>query len=53
MQKTKKGELTFDTLIPWVIAIGLLVLIILSYIILSGKGTSALTYLKDLFRFGR
>ena len=53
MQKTKKGELTFDTLIPWIIAIGLLFLVLLSYLVLSGKGTSALTYLKDLFRFGR
>ena len=49
----KKGELVFDELIPWIVALGVLILILILYFVLSGKGTSALEYFKNLWRFGR
>ncbi|MEK6915235.1 MAG: hypothetical protein AABW89_01680 [Nanoarchaeota archaeon] len=48
----KKGELTFDTLIPWIIALGALFLIILLIVASKGKGEGIINYLKDLWRFG-
>lgn len=48
----KKGELAFDTLIPWLIAAGILVLTVIIYLSLNDKGTSAINYLKNLWRFG-
>lgn len=50
--KNKRGELTWDTMIPYVIAIGVLVFIIFLYIVLHTKGINALTFIKNLFRFG-
>ncbi len=50
--KGKKGQV-WDTLIPWIIAVAVLVLMIIIFMILKGKGTSAITYLKNLLRFGR
>ncbi|MEK6909052.1 MAG: hypothetical protein AABX23_03310 [Nanoarchaeota archaeon] len=49
----KKGELTFDTLIPWIITLGTLAIILFLYSVLSGKTNSTLDFLKDLWRFGR
>lgn len=43
----------WDTLIPWMIAFGVLVLMLLLYLILSGKVDGAIQYFKDLLRFGR
>jgi len=51
--KNKKGDIEWDTMIYWIIGILVLVLSFFLYKILSGKGTSALEYLKNLFRFGR
>lgn len=48
----KKGELAFDTLIPWIIMLGVLVVVLILYFVLSGKGTAALEFLKNLWRFG-
>jgi len=48
----RKGELTFDTLIPWIISIGVLVAVGILFFVLKGKGFSALDYLKNLWRFG-
>jgi hypothetical protein len=48
----KKGQ-TWETLIPWIIAIGVLVLMFVLYLILSGKGQAALTFIKNLLRFGK
>ncbi|MDP4039383.1 MAG: hypothetical protein Q8P57_02280 [Candidatus Pacearchaeota archaeon] len=49
----KKGELTFEVLIPWLIGIGVLILMIALYFILNGKGVSAADYFKNLWRFGK
>jgi len=48
----KKGQLEWDTLIPWIIGIIILVLVFFLYEILYGKGTGALGFLKNLLRFG-
>ena len=52
MLKKKKGELTWDVLAPWIIALGVLILILVLYGLLSGKGTGALEYFKQMWRFG-
>jgi hypothetical protein len=49
----KKGELVFDELIPWIIVLGTLILVLVLYFVLSGKGNSAIDYFKNLWRFGR
>lgn len=49
----KKGAIEQDTLIYWIIAVVVLVLMFFLYKILSSKGISAIDYLKNLFRFGR
>lgn len=49
----KRGQLVWDKLIPWIIALGLLLLMVLLYVILSGKGNEAIEYIQSLFRFGR
>ena len=49
----KRGQLEWDALIPWLIGIGVLILVLILYFGLSGKGQAALTYLKSLLRFGR
>ena len=49
----KKGELTFDVLIPWIIALGVIVLTLILYFVLKGKGDGMLEYFKNLWRFGR
>jgi hypothetical protein len=48
----KKGQLEWDTLIPWIIGIAVLILAFVLYKIFYGKGVGALTFLKNLFRFG-
>ena len=49
----KKGELTTDNLVPWIIALGVLILIFVLYSVLSGKGNNALSWIKQIWRFGR
>jgi len=48
----KSGQI-WETLIPWVIGIGVLILALLLFLMLSGKGIGALEFLKNLVRFGR
>jgi hypothetical protein len=50
---SRKGELTFDELIPWIIVIGVLVAVLILYFTLGGKGSSLLEFFKRLGRFGR
>jgi len=50
--KDKKGQ-AWETLIPWIIAIVVLILSFGLYMILSGKGEGAINFLKDIFTFGR
>ncbi len=52
MGKGKKGQV-WETLIPWIIAIGVLALSLVAYLIISGKGQGAIEYFKNLARFGR
>ncbi len=49
--KGKRGQI-WQTLIPWIIGIMVLVIILIIFMILSGKGSAAITYLKNIFRFG-
>ena len=49
----KKGEITWDTLIPWIIGIGVLILVLVIFYILYGKGQGAIEFFKNLLRFGR
>ena len=51
IKKSKKGDIELDQLGWWILAFAVLVLMILGYFILSGKGTGILEYLKNLFRF--
>ncbi len=46
----KKG-LELEVLGKIIIALVILVLLIIGIVILTGKGSSALNYIKDLFRF--
>jgi len=48
----KRGALEWDTLIPWLIGIGVLILMVILYLILKGKGVNAIDYIKNLLRFG-
>jgi hypothetical protein len=50
---SNKRGLTWDTLIPWIIAIGVLFLVFILYATLTGKGEAAIDYFKTLLRFGR
>ena len=58
MAKRGRGKInklgqTWETLIPWIIAIAFLILIVIVYMILKGKGGGAIDYLKNLLRFGK
>jgi len=50
---SKKGDLEFDILIPWMIGIGFLVIALVIYLLVSGKMGDAFNFFKDLVRFGR
>lgn len=47
----KRGQLIWQELAPWIIGIGVLVLSLILYMILTDKGTGLIGYLKNLFRF--
>jgi len=46
----KKGELAFDSLIPWIVGLGVLILVLLVYLGLKDKGVGAIEYLKCLIK---
>lgn len=48
----KRGEIVWDELFKWLVAAGVLVIMLLFYVILSGKGQGIIDYLNRLFRFG-
>lgn len=52
-ERNKKGELVWDELIPWLLALMVLALVIIVYMILSGKGQGYIDYIKDVLRLGR
>ena len=49
----KKGAIELETLAYWIIAFIVLVIIVIGYLIISGKGTGILEHIKNLFRFRR
>lgn len=49
-KRSKKGQV-WDTLIPWIIAIVVLVFMLIFYFVLKDKGTGALEFFRDLWRF--
>ncbi|MDP1696108.1 MAG: hypothetical protein Q8L29_04295 [archaeon] len=49
----RKGDVEWNTLIPFIIALGVLVLSFVLYMVISGKGSGMLEALKNLIRFGR
>ena len=51
-KKSKKGQI-WGTLIPWMIGLAVLVLVVILFVILSGKGYGAIEYIKNILRFGR
>jgi len=44
----KRGQITWDTLIPWIIALAVLALAFFAYMALHSKGSGAIAYLKQL-----
>lgn len=48
----KKGQVGFNELIPWIIALGVFALIVGLYIAFNDKGTSIIDFLKGIRRFG-
>jgi uncharacterized protein (UPF0333 family) len=50
---SKKGDIELDTLVYWLIALLVLIVLVVIIAILTGKGSDALNYIKNLFRFGR
>jgi hypothetical protein len=51
----KRGELSihWETIIYWLIAFVVLGIILFAIFFLTGRGTSAIEYIKNLIRFGR
>ncbi|HVY01254.1 MAG TPA: hypothetical protein VHA12_00630 [Candidatus Nanoarchaeia archaeon] len=47
----KRGQV-WETLVPWIIGIGVLILMIILYMTLSGKGNGAIDYIKNMLRAG-
>ncbi len=48
----KGGDVEIDVLIWWIIAFVVIVILIIGYIILSGKGSGMIEQIRNLFRFG-
>ena len=49
--KLNKKAMEMEILAWWIIALGILAIMIIGYAILKAKGIDALEYLKNLFRF--
>jgi len=50
--KEKRGQF-WETLIPWIIAIGVVLIIMFLYFILTGRLNSMGEFFKNWLRFGR
>jgi hypothetical protein len=48
----KRGQIGFGQLTAWIIAVVVLVCVVILYIKFNSKGTSIITYLKNMWRFG-
>ena len=46
--KDKRGDISWDEMIGWIIGIAVLVLILILFFILNGKGAAMLNYMKGL-----
>jgi len=49
----KKGELVWDTLVPWIIGAVVLMFGIILIFLLRGKDVGAIEYVKNVLRIGR
>lgn len=52
-KRRRRGFLMWDSLIPWIIAIVVLILVVGVYLISKGKLGAAGEYIRNLMRFGR
>jgi len=48
----KKGQVGFNELIPWIIALGVFALVIVLYVVFNNKGNGLIDFLKNMWRFG-
>ena len=48
----KKG-IELEALGWWIIGVAVLIIMVIGYIYLKGKGSSALDFIQNLFKFGR
>ena len=51
MENKKNAAIVPETLAWWLIAAAIFVLLMIGYIVATGKGTGAIEYIKSLFRF--
>jgi hypothetical protein len=51
MKRGRKGAIELEVLAWWIIAVVILVLILIAYFVLSGKGIGVIEHIKNLFRF--
>ena len=49
----KRGEIVWDQLISWLLALVVLALVVFLYLVLSGKLGGAADFLKGVLRIGR
>jgi hypothetical protein len=52
LARGKKGELSKEVLGYLILILFFLAIMFIAYMIVTGKGTSAIEYVKNLFRFG-
>jgi cytoskeletal protein RodZ len=48
-----KRAIELEMLGWWIIAIVILVILVIAYVVLRAKGSSALDFIQNLFRFGK
>lgn len=48
--ESKRGQIVWDELIPWIIGLGVLALAFVLYFILTGKANGIIDYFKSLTR---
>ena len=51
VKKKNKRGIELDMLGWWIIAVVVLVILVMGILVLKGKGTGALDFIKDLFKF--
>lgn len=52
IKKGKKG-IEMEMIGWWIIAIVILVIMLVAYFVLKGKGINAIEFIKNIFRFGK